>query len=95
MSSLGFNLQLLGSEKYVCSVLYSLGPEQISKVKEVLAKNDNPRLRKELGDRHKPYGNTAAYVAAIKSADCANLARVIRVVGMLLQTKVYLFWGKP
>jgi len=94
LSDVELNLQLLGSEKYVCSVLCNLSPEQLARVKQVLAKYDNPRLRKELGDRHKPFGNTAAYVAAIQCADSANLARVIRVVGMLLQTKVYLFWGK-
>jgi len=93
LSDVGFNLQLLGSEKYVCSVLSNLSPEQMARVKEALAKNDNPRLRKELGDRHRPFGNTAAYVVAVQGADSAKLARVIRVVGMLLQTKVYLFWG--
>lgn len=41
-----------------------------------------------------PFGNTAAYVATVQSADCTKLARVIHVVGMLLQTKVYLFWAK-
>ena len=95
LSDVGFNLRLLSSERYVCSVLYNLSPEQLARVKQVLAKNDNPRLRKELGDRHRPFGNSAAYVAAVQGADSANLARVIRVVGMLLQTKVYLFWGKP
>jgi len=94
LSEVGFNLQLRDSEKYVCSILYNLSPEQLSMVKEALAKYDNPRLRKELGDRHRPFGNTAAYVAAVQGADSAKLARVIRVVGMLLQTKVYLFWQK-
>jgi len=95
LEDVGFNLQLLGSEKYVCSALHNLNPDQLARVKEVLAKNDHPRLRKELGDRHKPYGTTAAYVEGVKNADSAKLAKVIRVVGMLLQTKVYLFWGKP
>jgi len=94
LSDVGVNLQLLGSEKYVCSILYNLSPEQLARVKQVLAKNDNPRLRKELGDRHKPFGNSAAYVAAVQSADSVKLAKIIRVVGMLLQTKVYLFWQK-
>jgi GNAT superfamily N-acetyltransferase len=94
LSELGFNLQLLSSEKYVCSALHGLSPEQLARVKQVLAKYDNPRLRKELGHRHKPFGNAVAYVAAVQSADSAKLAKVIRVVGLLLQKKVYLFWEK-
>jgi len=94
LSDIGFNLQLLGSEKYVTGMLEKLNGDLLARVKGTLAKYDNPRLRKELGDRHKPYGNSAAYVAALKSADCVKLAKVIRVVGMLLQTKVYLFWQK-
>jgi hypothetical protein len=31
----------------------------------------------------------------IENADSEKLARLIKIVGMLLQTKVYLFWGKP
>lgn len=94
LREVGFNLQLLGSEKYVTSMLEKLKSEQLARVKQVLAKYDNPRLRKELGDRHKPFGNTVAYVAAVQSADSGKLAKVIRVVGLLLQKKTYLFWER-
>jgi len=55
LHEIGFNLQLLGSEKYVTSMLEKLNPEQLARVKAILGKNDNSRLRKELGDRQRPF----------------------------------------
>jgi len=97
LKDVGFNLQLLGSEKHVYSVLYDLSPEQLARVKEGLAKNNHPRLSKEITpDRsRRPYGSKAEYVKAVTDADLGKLAKVIRVVGMLLQTKAYLFWQRP
>lgn len=77
LGEVGFNLQLLGYEEYFCSALHRLNSEQLSRVKGVLAKNDNPRLRKELGYRHRPFGNTAAYVVAVQAPDPARLAKII------------------
>ena len=95
LEDVGFDLQLLSSEKYVTGMLEKLGPDQLSKVKKALAKNGHLRLHKELGDCHKPYGTRADYVAGIECADSAKLAKLIRVVGMLLLTKAYLFWSRP
>ena len=41
--------------------------------------------------RHVPYGTTKLYQEGIDAADLERLARLIRIVGVLLQTKVYLF----
>lgn len=54
------------------SVLCSLTPEHLIRVKAILAKNDHPRLRKELGDRHEPFGSTPAYAESVRNADVAN-----------------------
>ena len=49
---LGFDLQLLGSERYVKARLETLAPEQLSKVREVFVRNshlvDTSRLAKPL-----------------------------------------------
>ena len=44
--------------------------------------------------RHQPFGKTTDYVKCIEEADSAKMAKLIRLVGMLLQTKIYLFWYK-
>ena len=45
--------------------------------------------------RRQPFFEAAEYKCCIESADLAKLAKLIRIVGMLLQTKVYLFWIMP
>jgi hypothetical protein len=71
-------------------------PSQINKLKEVFVKNDHQRFRKEFAAlRHVPYGTTKAYREGIETADLEKLAKLIRIVGVLLQTKVYLFWSRP
>ena len=58
-------------------------------------KNDHPRFRKEIAaNHHLPYGTTEAYAEGIKNANIERIAKLDKIVGMLLQTKVYLFWSK-
>jgi hypothetical protein len=42
-----------------------------------------------------PYGIAADYVKFVEAADSEKLAKLIKTVALLLQTKVYLFWRKP
>ena len=91
---LGFDLQLLGSERYIKETLESLSPAQISLLKEVFIKSKHPRFQKEFTiNRHQPFGKTSDYVESLKNADIPKMAKLIKIVGMLLQTKVYLFWA--
>jgi ABC-type transport system involved in cytochrome c biogenesis ATPase subunit len=93
---LGFDLQLLGSERYVQGKLQSLSPKQISQLKEAFIKNKHPRFKKEfVASRHQPFGKTLDYIKSIKNADVHKIMKLIKLSGMLLQTKVYLFWRKP
>jgi ABC-type transport system involved in cytochrome c biogenesis ATPase subunit len=92
---LGFDLQVLGSEHYVLQKLESLTTEQMSKLKETFIKSNHPRFKREFSvSRHQPFGKTSDYITSIEIADCAKMAKLIKLVGMLLQTKVYLFWRK-
>jgi hypothetical protein len=91
---LGFNLQLIGSESYVHHRLQGLTPEQLKQLKESLIKSKHPRFKKEFAvSRHTPYGNSSVYAANVESADLEKLTKLVKIVGMLLQTKVYLFWS--
>jgi ABC-type ATPase with predicted acetyltransferase domain len=93
---LGFDMHLLGSERYVKAKLENLTSAQLSKVREAFVKNSHPRFKKEFASsRHQPFGKTSDYIKGIENADSEKLARLIKIVGMLLQTKVYLFWSMP
>jgi hypothetical protein len=95
LSELGFDLKLLGSQKHVSDKLQSLNPEQLGALREAFVKNDHPRFRREFAaNRHMPYGTSAAYVEGIRDASIERVARLVKITGMLLQTKVYLFWRK-
>jgi hypothetical protein len=86
----------LGSEHYVQKKLSSLSSVQINNLKESFIKNKHPRFKKEFASsRHQPFGKTSDYIKGIENADSEKLARLIKIVGMLLQTKVYLFWSQP
>jgi hypothetical protein len=90
---LGFDMHLLGSERYVKAKLENLTSAQLSKVREAFIKNSHPRFKKEFASsRHQPFGKTSDYIKGIENAGSEKLTRLIKLVGMLLQTKVYLFW---
>ena len=95
LSSLGFDMKLLGSQKHVSDKLESLSPKQLEALKESFVKNDHPRFRREFAaNRHMPYGTAAAYAEGVRNASMERMARLVKITGMLLQTKVYLFWRK-
>jgi hypothetical protein len=41
-----------------------------------------------------PYGKTELYPGKVKAASLEKLAHLMKVCGLLLQTKVYLLWEK-
>jgi ABC-type ATPase with predicted acetyltransferase domain len=93
LERLGFNLQLLSSTRYVRGKLEGLDPTQISELKEAFVRNGHPRFRKEIAaTRHMLYGTAAVYAEGVRNASTERLAKLVKIVGMLLQTKVYLFW---
>jgi ABC-type lipoprotein export system ATPase subunit len=95
LTSFGFNTQLLGSEKYVTARLNQLTTQQTQTLKNTLMKAHHPRIAKEFTTtRHVPYGKPKDYKKEIEQADIPKMARVLKVIGMLLQTKIYLFGAK-
>jgi ABC-type ATPase with predicted acetyltransferase domain len=93
LAKLGFDFQLIGSERYVESKLESLNEGQIRKVKTAFMASSHPRFKKEVASsRHEPYGKTSDYKTFIQNAVNYGLAKLIKIFAMLSQTKVYLFW---
>ena len=90
---LGFNVTFLGSKRYVLNKLGSLKPEDLKKVRQAFKENVHPRFMKEFF-YHKPYGKAKLFKEKVDNADFEKLVKLIKIVGQLLQTKVYLFWRK-
>jgi ABC-type ATPase with predicted acetyltransferase domain len=94
LSELGFDTQLLASERYVIAKLENLQLEQVKELKEAFIKNKHTRFRKEFAaSRHQPFGKVVDYIACMQKAELPELGKLIKLVGMLSQTKVYLFWA--
>jgi ABC-type ATPase with predicted acetyltransferase domain len=94
LAELGFDLRLLGSDHYVAEKLEVLDELQMGELKDVFIANKHPRFKKVVASsRHEPFGKTADYVKYIQNADSHKLAKLIRVLAMLSQAKVYLFWS--
>jgi hypothetical protein len=93
LSRVGFNLQLLGSTKHVEERLQALTKKQLANVKEAFIQNNHPRFMKEFGAcENMAFVKKTDYVRNIDDADLPKMAKLIRIVGILLQSKVYLFW---
>jgi len=93
LSKIGFNIHLLGSEKYVLNKLQSLSREEMKIVKEAFVKHSHARFMKYFFC-HMPFGNKEAYAKEVMKASPERLTKLIKVCGFLLQTKVYLQWSK-
>jgi ABC-type transport system involved in cytochrome c biogenesis ATPase subunit/GNAT superfamily N-acetyltransferase len=93
LAGLGFDITLLGSEKYVLSKLATLADSELLTVKQAFKQHTHLRFMKEFF-YHLPYGKKEAFKTCIEEASPEKLAKLINVVGLLLQTKVYLFWKK-
>ena len=64
-------------------------------LKNLFIKNKYPRFKKECSiSRHQPFGKTSDYIKCIENVDLSKIAKLVKLVGMLLQTKVYLFWSQ-
>jgi ABC-type ATPase with predicted acetyltransferase domain len=93
LEDLGFNLQLLCSEKYVLSALKSLEQGDRQKLKRAFIRFRHPRFLKSFS-QHLPYGNRSLYEKWVMRASLEKLAQLVKICGFLMQTKVYLFWQK-
>jgi GNAT superfamily N-acetyltransferase len=94
LQQLGFDLHLLGSERYVRAKLDSLMPQQMRMLKEAFVKNKHLRFRQEFAGGGQPFGKTSDYLKNIQNADNEKVAKLVKIAGVLLQTKVYLFWRR-
>jgi ABC-type ATPase with predicted acetyltransferase domain len=93
LQRLDFNIQLLGSEKYVLNKLQTLSGEDLEKLREAFIKHCHARFMKYFFC-HIPFGRKEVYAKEVMKASLERLSHLIKVCGFLMQTKVYLFWKK-
>ena len=89
----GFEPTLLSSIHYNLEKLKNMNPMEIMKCREILARLRSPRLHK-FADSHAPYGRSALYRDAVEKASLEKLAKILKALSFLAQTKVYLLWKK-
>jgi len=94
LSKLGFNIHLLGSEKYVLNKLNTLSEKEIQTIREAFIKHSHARFMKYFFC-HMPFGKKEAYAEEVRKTTLERLAHLIKVCGFLMQTKIYLFWKTP
>jgi len=94
LHQLGFEPTLLSSLGYNLEKLKNMNPIKIMKCRQILAKLRSPRLHK-FADHHAPYGRSARYRKAVENATYEKLAKMLKALSFLAQTKVYLLWKDP
>jgi len=91
LKALGFNPALLASKSYNERVLAGLGPEGLAGVHEALLGVDGHCYRR-LARVHTPYLKKTDFMEWLGAADVGSLAWSLRILGVLAQTKAYLYW---
>ncbi|MEM1550432.1 MAG: hypothetical protein QXX56_05765 [Candidatus Bathyarchaeia archaeon] len=94
LHNMGFNITFLTCERYVLEKLSALSTREIELIKEMFLAYRHPHLARALGV-HDPYGEKQTYAERLKEAKTERLAKLIKVCGILAQTKVYLFYQQP
>jgi len=94
LRKLGFNPVFLSSEKYNRHQLRAL--QSASQVKTILRDLSKAVgiYRKRLLSSQKAYYTHQEFCHHVGRADIEKLAKMLRILGFLTQTKVYLFWKK-
>jgi len=92
LRSLGFNPVFLSSEKYNLHRLWAL--RSVSQVKTILRGLSKAVgiYRKRLLSSQKAYYTHKEFCKYVEGADVKKLAKMLRILSFLTQTKVYLFW---
>jgi len=93
LRDLGFNPVALASERSNLKRLRVFSPKEVQKVQEVLL-GVSSGYYKRLKGSGKAYVNKSEYGGFIRKASYEKLAKVLRTLAILTQTKVYLLWKK-
>ncbi|MGC8895638.1 MAG: GNAT family N-acetyltransferase [Candidatus Bathyarchaeia archaeon] len=90
---LGFNPAMLGSVEQNLLMIRRVGKAKIVKILEKLSKRE-ASVRKRLMASGGAYPTHGEFIAKIRGFSDEGLAKALKTLGFLAQTKVYLFWKK-
>jgi hypothetical protein len=91
LHDLGFNPIMLGSVNYNKQKIEEVSREKVESILIRFCRKEGA-LRKRLLSFHRVYPKQAEAEAKIKTASTELLAKTIKRLNFLAQTKVYLFW---
>lgn len=93
LRAFNFNPVFLTSEKANLNKLQTMTETEVSKVRMVINQVTGI-YRKRIAGTKQAFLNKEEYEAIVDAADNIKLAKMLRILGFLTQTKVYLFWKK-
>jgi hypothetical protein len=91
--ALGFDVALLAGVQYGERVVSEVGCEKVSVVLQELSKRD-AGVRRRLAGLRSVYPRHEEFVAKIRELDAVGLAKALKRLSFMAQSKVYLFWRK-
>lgn len=94
LRGLGFSPVTLASEEVNLARLEGMTAEEVEEVRRVLL-SVSPGYYKRLKSSPRPYVGREEFREALESASLGQLARMVKTVAVLSQTKVYLLWRAP
>lgn len=90
LRKLGFNPILLASTKQNMQRLKAMNHRELEECRDILADIQSLRLRRSIVPE--PFVNAETYKSALRKTKIEKIAQALRVLSILMQTKVYLLW---
>ncbi|MDH5690949.1 MAG: hypothetical protein OEY81_05925, partial [Candidatus Bathyarchaeota archaeon] len=95
LKALGFNPVFLTSETANIQKLGKMATHEVQMVKNAFKQIPSGIYGKRIMSFHQAYLNREEFTACVDAANLEKLAKMLRVLGFLTQTKVYLIWKNP
>jgi len=92
LRKLGFNPVFLTSETTNLKKLRRMSPEEVGEVRNVFKGISGGIYGRRLLSIYQAFLTKEDFLARVESAGVEKLAKMLRILGFLVQTKVYLFW---
>jgi len=93
LETLGIDTALLAGTQYTEHIITKIGHTNILKILEELSKHDGA-VRRRLAGIHNVYPKHEEFTAKAATLDTQGLAKALKQLSFLAQSKVYLFWRK-
>ena len=93
LRTFNFNPVLLTSERTNINKLQNMTETEVNKVR-IAIKEVTGIYRKRVAGTKQAFLKKEEYATIVDAADTNKLTKMLRIIGFLTQTKVYLFWKR-